>query len=57
MIEHDQIVVDASEPVNITGHSCDLFVGQHATAGKVAMKRLRIAEQSLYEDDAIRVSI
>lgn len=56
VIEPDHMTIDSPEPVNITGHSCDLFVGRHATAGKVALKRLRTAEYSVHNADAVRVS-
>lgn len=43
-------------PFNITGGSGDLFVGYHATAGKVAVKRLRLSTEMTDEEDVVRVS-
>lgn len=55
IISAGDIAMNSPEPINITGHSCDLFVGQHITVGKVALKRLRTAENNAREADAIRV--
>ncbi|KAG8971871.1 hypothetical protein FRC05_010538 [Tulasnella sp. 425] len=43
----------SSTPVNVNGHFCDVFQGIHNTAGKVALKRPRIAGTD-YDGDAIR---
>lgn len=42
-------------PSNVTGHFCDLFVGNHIAHGKVALKRPRI-KQAEYTSEDVRVS-
>lgn len=49
------ITILTNYPSNITGHFCDLVIGMHATHGKVALKRPRIAQHGYSRRD-VRVS-
>lgn len=44
-IPESAIAIDSYEPCNVTGHFCDLFSGIHISAGKVALKRLRVSSR------------
>lgn len=57
VIEENEITFEAPwRPFSTSGGSGDLFVGYHATAGKVAVKRVRLSTGMADEDDVIRVS-
>lgn len=46
VIAVDDIVIEGSDPYDITGHFSDLFIGMYKGDVKVAMKRLRIGKRS-----------
>lgn len=52
LIDESQLSISA-EPVNVSGGSCDLFVGKHVRMGRVALKRLRCDPSQ--KERAIRV--
>ncbi|KAG8944683.1 hypothetical protein FRC04_001647, partial [Tulasnella sp. 424] len=46
VIAVDDIVIQGTDPYDVTGHFSDLFIGIHKGDVKVAMKRLRIGKRS-----------
>lgn len=49
------IKITTERPVSVAGNFCDLFIGSHATLGRVALKRPRI-KGGPYHEGRIRVS-
>lgn len=55
VIEENHIVFQDPHPNNISGGFGDIFIGEHITVGRVAVKRLRLSPAAKAED-SIRVS-
>lgn len=57
LIHEDLIVIESpTAPRNVTGSSGNLFVGDHWSEGRVALKRLQVGTESTNTQDVVRVS-
>lgn len=56
-IPKDHIVFESPDrPFNTSRGSGDIFVGNHVSGGKVAVRRVRLSGEPFDDEDAIRVS-
>lgn len=56
IIDESHIVFETPDrPFNRSGAFGDLYIGHHATQGKVAVKRLRLTAEGTDDWDAVRV--
>lgn len=52
----EDIAIEGSDPVDVSGHFSDLFVGVYRKTTKVALKRVRIGSHPS-QDDARKIEV